>query len=909
MRDPSTEQAIDEVCDQFEGRWRAGEAPVVEDYLRSVPESARDDLLRELLRLEIDYRRRRGEQPALGDYLPRWPQQNTLLQELLGEVLPSPRPAPARPRPPVDLQQTAQYEGTLPEAPAGTQGPSDERITRVLPPAAAPAGLPQQLGRYRVLCLLRQGATGTVYLADDSQADRQVAIKVPNLGPGSPPTAVERFRQSARAAARVTHPNLCPVYEVGEWQGVPFLVMPHLAMPSLADRLKEGLPFPPREAAELVRKLATAMQAAHRAGVIHRDLNPASILLDPAGDPIVVDFALARFVDAGAARLTQTGEVLGTPAYIAPEQLSGDPEAQGASCDVFSLGVILYELLTGEMPFGRTMQEVLLRIMTRDPVPPSVLRPEVGAELDAVCRKALACKVQDRYRNMGELAEALQGSPVRREHSTTRRMPRAGARRLLAPLCTRGGLLLLALLAGIALAGTVYYIRSNRGEPPATAPSALNGTMTDSDREAPAKTDEERKVAEHSQTGAQEKPVAVQAREVHQRAHDLAVRDSKPLIPPANTGPPPGPTDTRPAPDPAEEHYRQGNVLLSQKKFNDAEAAFREAVRLKPEFAEAHNNLGTALSGQRKLREAEAAFREAIRRKHDLDQPRINLGYLLFDQDRLAEAEAVFGEAIRIKPGLVKAHYGLGNVLREQDDLPGAVREFRKAIALAPSFAEAHCNLGRALQLQGQFAEALSERRRGHELAATRENWPYQSAEWVREAERLVELDGKLAAFLTKKATPADPPECLRLSQVCQYKRIYASAAQFAADAFAGDARLVEPVQFGARYEAACCAALAGCKQGEDANTLNEVARARWRRQALDWLRADLAWWGNYLEKGDAGAKALAGRKVRRWQTNRTLAGVRDADALARLPADERKEWQKLWADVAALVGRAGEPN
>jgi hypothetical protein len=160
MREPANaEQAIDEVCDRFEGRWRAGERPVAEDYLGAVPEAARGDLLRELLRLEIDYRRR-GEQPALDDYLPRWPAQDALLRELLAEVLPAPQPAPATPQAPVDLELTAPYQGTPPAHPAGIQAPSDERVTRVLPPSAASAALPEQLGRYKVLRQLRRGATG-----------------------------------------------------------------------------------------------------------------------------------------------------------------------------------------------------------------------------------------------------------------------------------------------------------------------------------------------------------------------------------------------------------------------------------------------------------------------------------------------------------------------------------------------------------------------------------------------------------------------------------------------------------------------------------------------------------------------------------------------------------------------------
>jgi DNA-binding beta-propeller fold protein YncE len=482
MPEPAdAELLIDEVCDRFEGCWRAGERPVVEDYLGTVPAAATDELLRELLRLEIDYRRRRGEQPALGDYLPRWPAQSTLLQELLGEVLPAPQAAPALAPAPVALELTASYQGTLPGDSAGLPAPaderitraetsSDERITRVLPPPAVPA-LPEQLGRYKVNRLLRQGGTGTVYVAEDALADRQVAIKVPNVGPGSPPTALERFRSSARAAARLAHPNLCPIYEVGEWQGAPFLVMPHLALPSLADRLKDGPPFAPREAAELVRKLATAMQAAHQAGVIHRDLNPANILLDAEGEPIVVDFGLALFTEGDSCRLTQAGEVLGTPAYIAPEQLGGNPEAHTASCDVFSLGVILHELLTGEPPFGRTLGEVRLRIMTHDPAP-SALRPEVGPELDGVCRKALAYMVQDRFRSMAELADALPGSPVRQEDSTARGETRIAVIPHAGPLLRRARLLLAATVLGalaVLVAGWLWVKVERKPAPVAQA--------------------------------------------------------------------------------------------------------------------------------------------------------------------------------------------------------------------------------------------------------------------------------------------------------------------------------------------------------------------------------------------------------------------------------------------------------
>jgi len=284
---------------------------------------------------------------------------------------------------------------------------SDEPVTRAFDQPLPPVTLPEPFGHYHILRLLGQGGMGAVYLAQDAKLERLVALKVPHFAPEDGAAARERFQRSARAAARLVHPNLCPIYEVGEFQGIPYLTMPYLEMPSLQSRLQEGLSPTPQQAAALVHRLAVALQTAHQAGIVHRDLNPGNILLNPEGEPIIVDFGLARQLDTDAARLTQTGQVLGTPGYTAPEQLSGIPEAQSRSCDIFSLGVILYELLTGQLPYGRTLHEVLLHIRTRDPAPPSVLHPGIDPVLDRVCEKALARKVEERYASMGELAAAL----------------------------------------------------------------------------------------------------------------------------------------------------------------------------------------------------------------------------------------------------------------------------------------------------------------------------------------------------------------------------------------------------------------------------------------------------------------------------------------------------------------------
>ena len=393
---PSAGRRLDECCDRFEGAWVAGQAPRIEDFLTDAPAPERQALLRELLRLELDCRRRRGENPVADEYRQRFPEDVDQIESLFSPLPPGPpgTPLPASP----DASPAAEAERLT---------WSDEPATRVFDQAPPPAvAIPERFGRYRILRVLGEGGMGTVYLAHDTELDRQVALKVPRFAPEDGTAAVERFVRSARVAATLAHPNLCPVYDAGQVQGIPYLTMPFLEGRSLAARLREDPPLAPAEALALVHTLALALQAAHQKGIVHRDLKPTNVLLTPAGEPVVMDFGLAR--QEGSARLTQAGQVLGTPGYLAPEQLSGIPEAQGPGCHIFSLGVILYELLAGELPFGRTLHEVLLQIMTRDLVPPSSRRAGIPPALDAVCAKTLARRVEDRYRNMGDLAQALQ---------------------------------------------------------------------------------------------------------------------------------------------------------------------------------------------------------------------------------------------------------------------------------------------------------------------------------------------------------------------------------------------------------------------------------------------------------------------------------------------------------------------
>src|SRR4051794_15788499 len=191
-------------------------------------------------------------------------------------------------------------------------------------PGAGP--LPEVFGKYRLVRKLGQGGMGAVYLAHDTQLDRDVALKVPHLGEEAGPEVLARFLREARAAAKLHHPNVCPIHEVGEVNGAPYFTMPLIEGPSLSAVLRANGPLGQREAAALVARVAQALALAHGRGVVHRDLKPSNILLDARGEPVVTDFGLARVAE-GRSRLTPSGAVLGTPAYMPPEQARGDVRA------------------------------------------------------------------------------------------------------------------------------------------------------------------------------------------------------------------------------------------------------------------------------------------------------------------------------------------------------------------------------------------------------------------------------------------------------------------------------------------------------------------------------------------------------------------------------------------------------
>jgi WD40 repeat protein len=300
--------------------------------------------------------------------------------------------------------------------PAGdTSAPRDSAPN----PPAAPAALPGRVGRFEVLSLLGEGAFGRVFRARDPVLGREVAVKVPRPGALAPGEESERFLREAQAAATVQHPNVCPVYEVGrDERGTPFIVMALVAGQSLAAVLRgRKEPPPPRQAVQIARKLALALHAAHQKGVVHRDLKPPNVIFDrDRRDVVVMDFGLARHRAPGDARQTQEGTLLGSPAYMAPEQARGNVRAVGPLSDVYALGVVLYEMLAGRLPFVGSVADVLGQVLHTEPEPPSRHRPGVDARLEALCLRALAKDPTRRYPSMKDFAEALgeylKGSPA-----------------------------------------------------------------------------------------------------------------------------------------------------------------------------------------------------------------------------------------------------------------------------------------------------------------------------------------------------------------------------------------------------------------------------------------------------------------------------------------------------------------
>jgi WD40 repeat protein/tetratricopeptide (TPR) repeat protein len=387
---------INAAADGFEHAWNQSPRPWIEKYLAEAEPELRTALLEELLKVERELRLRDGENPGAEEYSLRFPDHAELIRAVFASESDSP-----------DTED--QTAAPTPTAPVQTDpGPRDNGG---LPPGTQV----RYFGDYEIRRELGRGGMGVVYQARQISLNRPVALKMVRSAALASEDDLRRFQNEAEAVAALDHPHIVPILEVGNHGGQRYFSMKLIGGPSLDQRLADYV-ADPRAAAGLAKTAAEAVHHAHQRGILHRDLKPANILLEERGEPFVTDFGLAKRVE-GDGELTHSGAIMGTPAYMAPEQALGRRGAVTVASDVYGLGAILYATLCGRAPFGGdSVEEVLARVRESAPTPPSKLNPKTPRDLEVICLKCLEKDPGRRYSSAQALADDLsrylRGEPI-----------------------------------------------------------------------------------------------------------------------------------------------------------------------------------------------------------------------------------------------------------------------------------------------------------------------------------------------------------------------------------------------------------------------------------------------------------------------------------------------------------------
>jgi serine/threonine-protein kinase len=453
---------VDELCDKFERAWRAGRAPRIEHCLEEADEADRPALLEKLLALELELTRAGDDMPTVDHCKARFPAHIEVIDKIF--CAKTERSATAQLTPPARDATTAESI----TRDGNTGGYTDKgKSTGV-----------RYFGDYELICELGRGGMGVVYKARHLRLNRLVALKLIRSAALASDDELRRFLNEAEFAARLDHPNIVPIFEVGQYEGQHYFSMKLVTGESLDKRRQEFVADPWR-AARMVAATARAIQHAHERGILHRDLKPANILVDAEGQPLVTDFGLAKRVE-GDNELTRSGAIMGTPAYMAPEQVSGSRGAVTTSTDVYGLGATLFALLTGRAPFGGTnVPDTLEQVRQRPPDLPSKVNRRVPRDLDVICLKCLEKEPDERYASAAaleaDLCRFVSGEPIRARRVTPLERAAKWARRkpTLAAAYALG--LLAAVLGGLGErpfgSGEPRKGRGMRRSPPSPKPN------------------------------------------------------------------------------------------------------------------------------------------------------------------------------------------------------------------------------------------------------------------------------------------------------------------------------------------------------------------------------------------------------------------------------------------------------
>ncbi|MEO1614433.1 MAG: protein kinase [Planctomycetota bacterium] len=683
---------IDMICDRFESEWLAGNAPQIGDFLGEVEPGQRPRLFDELLQLDLEYRGKgsTGERRTL---LEQFPEFRTEIEKAFKQ----------------QLDDTLAGTVNVDETQAMNSGESDSEDFDF----DAISG--RRLGGYELLGEIARGGMGVVFRARQIEANRIVAIKMILSGNLAGKDEIERFKTEAEAAAKLDHPNIVPIFDVGRQGNQHYFSMGLVEGPSFKQLIRDQA-ISRKEAAALIRELALAIHYAHENGVIHRDLKPANILLDSDRKPKITDFGLSKVLDRST-QLTGTGQLLGTPAYMSPEQASGDMSTVGPLSDVYSLGAILYELITGTLPFkSESIIEVLSKIRLEEPPAPRTISRDVDADIETICIKCLEKEPEQRYESARALADDLEryllGEPVRaRPIRRSQKIVRWCKRRpVIAGLAA-------CLLASITLFGgsTTYFalISRSRGTQVEREREQANEMLDVAQLAIEQLVDQARMLADVPRTEATRKELLAKASDYYsrflkQRPNDRALQRRTAIL------------------------LRSiANVFRQLGEFEPALSAFDESIELLTtlasestdaadthELAESHIWRGVLLQS----RDFEAALESVERavelqqqlsnRSHDdaseygLARALYNRGMLLFDHGDDASAERDYVAAIKrlrrildqsenegtavfaredlaeIRLDLARTLNNYGNLLKRTDRIPEAKAQITEAIAL-----------------------------------------------------------------------------------------------------------------------------------------------------------------------------------------------------------------------------------